>query len=180
MKSKGFCILITFVCILLLLILQSITILGNEDISEVGCAPPEVNTDGLRHPAKVTVVEDEPEKIEYEMYFDESDVIAVAQMLWGEARGCSTDNQIKAVWCVVNRVDDSRFSNTVTGVVSAPGQFYGYSPNNPVWDNLKDVARDVLTRWSLEKQGADVERELPKPYMWFTGNGVENIFREVY
>lgn len=134
--------------------------------------PPEVNTEGL------CVVEvKEPE---YEMYFTEADVIALAQMLYGEARGCTVDNQRKCVWCVLNRVDDARFPDTIIGVVSQPGQFYGYSPYFPVWDNLYAVALDVLTRWSMEKQGAAVTRELPSGYLWFTGNGSENVFRGVY
>lgn len=134
--------------------------------------PPEVDANGL------CIIE--VEEPEYEMYFTEADVTALAQMLYGEARGCTVDNQMKCVWCVLNRVDDARFPNTIIGVVSAPGQFYGYSPNFPVWDNLYAVALDVLTRWSMEKQGANVARELPSGYLWFTGNGSENVFRGVY
>lgn len=134
--------------------------------------PPKVDTKGL------CVVEvKEPE---YEMYFTEADVTALAQMLYGEARGCTVDNQRKCVWCVLNRVDDARFPDTIIGVVSQSGQFYGYSPQFPVWDELRAVARDVLTRWSMEKQGAAVARELPSTHLWFTGTGSENVFRGVY
>jgi len=114
------------------------------------------------------------------MYFTEADVTALARMLYGEARGCTVDNQMKCVWCVLNRVDDPRFPDTIIGAVSAPGQFYGYSPSFPVWDKLYAVALDVLTRWSMEKQGADVARELPDTYCWFTGDGETNHFREGY
>ena len=134
--------------------------------------PPEVDTNGL---CVVEVAEPE-----YEMYFTEADVVAVAKMLWGEARGCTVDNQMKCVWCVLNRVDDARFPDTIQGVLSQPSQFHGYSPDFPVWDELKEVARDVLTRWSMEKQGADVARELPNTYCWFTGFNGSNHFREVY
>lgn len=134
--------------------------------------PPEVDTKGL------CVVEvKEPE---YEMYFTEADVIALAQMLYGEARGCTVDNQRKCVWCVLNRVDDARFPDTIIGVVSQSGQFYGYSPYFPVLDELRAVALDVLTRWSMEKQGADVTRELPSTHLWFTGDGETNYFRGAY
>lgn len=137
--------------------------------------PPERDWGGLK--VQKIVALPEPE---YEMYFTEADIATLAQMLYGEARGCSIDNQMKACWCVLNRVDDSRFPNSIIGVVSASGQFYGYSPNHPVWDNLYEVAEDVLIRWSLEKQGVCVNRELPETYLWFTGNGAENVFREVY
>ncbi len=178
MKTKKSRILFMLVCIFLLTVLSA-AVIREETAIDIYAEAPLINTEGLCHPIKV-VAEEAPSEPQYEMYFDESDVIALAQMLWGEARGCSVDNQMKAVWCVLNRVDDSRFPNTIMGVVSAPYQFHGYSSSFPVWDNLKDVARDVLTRWSLEKQGVCVNRELPKSYLWFTGNGVENIFREAY
>ena len=47
-------------------------------------------------------------------------------------------------------------------------------------DELYNVAFDVLTRWSYEKQGVPVRRELPESFLWFTGNGSENIFREAW
>ena len=141
--------------------------------------PPERDWGGLK--VQQMVAEPEPSaEPEYEMYFSEDDVIAVAKMLWGEARGCVLDNQQKAVWCVLNRVDDPRFPDTIQGVLSQPSQFHGYSPDFPVWDELYAVALDVLTRWSLEKQGVTVERELPNTYLWFTGDGVQNHFREEY
>ena len=140
---------------------------------------PERDWGGLKVQQMVAVPEPSAEP-EYEMYFSEDDVVAMAKMLWGEARGCALDNQQKAVWCVLNRVDDSRFPDTILGVLSQPSQFHGYSPDFPVWDELKEIARDVLTRWSLEKQGVTVERELPNTYLWFTGDGVQNHFREVY
>lgn len=116
----------------------------------------------------------------YEMYFTEDDVAEVAKMLWGEARGCTRDNQIKCAWVVCNRVDDERFPDTIQGVLEQPNQFHGYSPDYPVTDELYNVAFDVLTRWSYEKQGIPVRRELPNTYLWFTGYNGSNHFREEY
>lgn len=167
-------IFIAQVCAVLLALIVMILLALDKGGSKAGAdgVPPDVDTDGL---CVVEVAEPE-----YEMYFTEADVIALAQMLYGEARGCTVDNQMKCVWCVLNRVDDARFPNTIIGVVSQPYQFHGYSPNFPVWDELKEVARDVLTRWSMEKQGADVARELDKNAVFFTGDGTTNWFREVY
>ena len=168
-------IIITLVCfslIALLLIADRYFTVEPEPIPE-----PERDWGGLRAQQMVAVPEPSAEP---EMYFTEDDVIAVAKMLWGEARGCELDNQQKAVWCVLNRVDDSRFPDTIQGVLSQPSQFHGYSPDFPVWDELKDVALDVLTRWSMEKQGADVARELDKNAVFFTGDGIQNWFRSVY
>lgn len=165
-------IIIAQVCAVLLALIVMILLALDSSEADADGVPPEVNTNGL------CVVEvKEPE---YEMYFTEADVTALAQMLYGEARGCTVDNQMKCVWCVLNRVDDPRFPDTIIGAVSAPGQFYGYSPDFPVWDNLYAVALDVLTRWSMEKQGANVARELDGTYLWFTGDGAQNHFRAVY
>ena len=167
-------IIIAQVCAVLLALIVMVLLALDKGGSKADAdgVPPEVDTNGL---CVVEVAEPE-----YEMYFTEADVVALAQMLYGEARGCTVDNQMKCVWCVLNRVDDARFPDSIIGVVSAPGQFHGYSPDFPVWDELKEVARDVLTRWSMEKQGADVARELPNTYLWFTGDGTTNWFREVY
>lgn len=170
-------IIIAQVCAVLLALIMLILLAIDGGVIEADAdgVPPEVDTNGL------CVVEiAEPAEPEYEMYFTEADVIALAQMLYGEARGCTVDNQAKCVWCVLNRVDDSRFPDTIQGVLSQPSQFHGYSPDFPVWDNLYAVARDVLTRWSMEKQGADVARELDKNAVFFTGDGIQNWFRSVY
>lgn len=166
-------ILIAALCFVLIALLLTISA-GTSDEPEP-VSPPERDWGGL----KVQQMAALPEP-EYEMYFTDADVIAVAKMLWGEARGCTRDNQAMAVWCVCNRVDDPRFPDTILGVVAQPSQFYGYSPSFPVTDELYAVALDVLTRWSLEKQGVTVERELPSIYLWFTGDGMQNWFREVY
>ena len=167
-------IFIAQVCAILLALIVMILLALDKGGSKADAdgVPPEVDTNGL---CVVEVAEPE-----YEMYFTEADVTALAQMLYGEARGCTVDNQMKCVWCVLNRVDDVRFPDTIQGVLSQPSQFHGYSPDFPVWDELKEVARDVLTRWSLEKQGVTVERELPNTYLWFTGYNGSNHFREEY
>ena len=166
--------LLCFALIGLLLIADWFFTVEPEPIPE-----PERDWGGLKVQQMVAMPEPSAEP-EYEMFFSEDDVVAMAKMLWGEARGCARDNQAMAVWCVLNRVDDSRFPDTIQGVLSQPSQFHGYSPNFPVWDNLYAVALDVLTRWSMEKKGADVARELDKNAVFFTGDGIQNWFRSVY
>ena len=171
MNDKRLSIILTIICAVLMAIATVYaTVTAAESVPEG--VPPEVNTEGLCvHTTK------EPT---YELYYTQDDVIAVAKMLYGESRGCTVDNQQKAVWCVLNRVDADGFPDTIIGVLSQPNQFHGYSTAFPVWDELTAVAEDVLTRWSLEKQGVAVNRELPKSYLYFTGTGRENIFREAY
>ena len=168
MNDKRLSIILTIICAVLMAIATVYAVLTAAESVPEG-VPPEVNTEGLCVHEPV-----------YKMYFTDADVVEVAKMLYGESRGCSIDNQQKAVWCVLNRVDDERYPDSIIEVLSQSGQFHGYSPNHPVWDELTAVAEDVLTRWSLEKQGVAVNRELPKSFLYFTGTGRENIFREVY
>lgn len=168
MNDKRLSIILTIICAVLMAIATVYAVLTAAESVPEG-VPPEVNTEGLCVHEPV-----------YKMYFTDADVVAVAKMLYGESRGCSIDNQQKAVWCVLNRVDDERYPDSIIEVLSQSGQFHGYNPNHPVWAELTAVAEDVLTRWSLEKQGVAVNRELPKSYLYFTGTGSENIFREAY
>lgn len=164
-------IFIAQICMVLLALLLLIALAKNGGVLAEDHTPT-VNADGLCEPETVTVTA-------IKAYTDD-DATALAQMLYGEARGCTVLNQQQCVWCVLNRVEDERFPDSVIGVVSQPGQFYGYSAGFPVLDELKAVAVDVLERWSAEKQGIAVERELDRDMLWFTGNGVENVFRREY
>lgn len=117
----------------------------------------------------------------YNVVINENEVIALAKMAWGEARGCSDMEVAATMWCVLNRVDN--WGGTVISVVTAPNQFSGYNPWCPVEDRFYNLAVDVLTRWQKEKQGASAEevgRVLPKDYVYFFGDGVHNHFRNAY
>ena len=179
MKFREFITAFTFIVLLALLLCIVYARATWEDEATPSPAPTVTAEETVEPEQSEAPVQSEP-PVYYEMYFTEDDVAEVAKMLWGEARGCTRDNQIKCAWIVCNRVDDGRFPVTIQGVLSQPNQFHGYDPSYPVTDELYSVAFDVLTRWSYEKQGIPVRRELPNTYLWFTGNGVENIFREVY
>lgn len=108
------------------------------------------------------------------------DVEAIARTLYGECRGAETVAEQEAVaWVILNRVD-AGYADTVLGVVSAPGQFAGYSPEHPLWPELVEVARRVLTMHHREQLGESVARVLPREYLWFSGDGVKNTFRDQY
>ena len=128
-----------------------------------------------------TVVADKPSETpaaaaEYEP--DAAEVEALARMLYGEARGIASDMEKAAcVWCVLNRVDDPRFPNTVMEVLEAPYQFSGYKADYPVIPELAEIAADVLTRYQAERDGdTGAGRVLPVEYVFFTGDGKHNHF----
>ena len=179
MKFREFITAFTFIILLALLLCIVYARATWEGEAPSSPAPTVAAEETVETEQPKAPVQSEP-PVYYEMYFTEDDVAAMTKMLWGEARGCTRDNQIKCAWVVCNRVDDARFPDTIQGVLSQPSQFHGYDPTYPVTDELYSVAFDVLTRWSYEKQGIPVRRELASSFLWFTGNGRENIFREVY
>lgn len=108
------------------------------------------------------------------------DVEAIARTLYGECRGVESEAEKEAVaWVILNRLD-AGYADTVLGVVSAPGQFTGYSPEHPLWPELVEVARRVLTLHHREQLGESVARVLGPEYLWFSGDGVRNWFRDSY
>ena len=123
------------------------------------------------------------------LYSDE-DAIALAKLTYGEARGVpdlkingrviSTRAQQAAVmWTVLNRVD-AGYEESILEVITAKGQFHGYSEEHPVEEELLELAYDVLDRWNEERHGETIVRELPAGYLWFHGDGTWNWFRDAY
>ena len=119
-------------------------------------------------------------------YNEDTEYLAVmlAQTVYGEFRGgWSQTEQAMVIWTVLNRVDAGMYSS-VYAALTAPWQF-AYSPYAPTVDDygrdITALARDVLYRWSLEKQGqTDVGRVLPRGYCWYSGDGSHNYFRCTY
>lgn len=119
----------------------------------------------------------EKEQIEH----DREELEMIAKLVYGEARGCSKTEQAAVIWCVLNRVDDDRFPDNITDVITQKNQFSGYNENNPVYEEYVELANDVMERHQFEKIAVgEVGRILPKEYMWFRGNGIVNTFRDAY
>ena len=142
------------------------------------CTPPSVDWGGIN---EVEVIEPMEAKT-----WTEADAIALAQTAWGEARGCRTAEQAAVMWCILNRCD--AWGGSPAYQCGRSGQFYGYSAFNPVTDELYRLAVDVLVRWEKEKELAAAGsglaklsgRVLPRDYLWFSGDGVQNWFRNAY
>lgn len=122
---------------------------------------------------------------EYEKLYSESDIEIAAKIILKEAEsvkdncGVSGDcHRAAVIWCILNRVDAGY--GDFEEVATAPNQF-AYYPNTRIVKEFYELAEDVLDRWSQEKAGIkDVGRVLPQDYLWFSGNGKVNIFRNKY
>ena len=110
--------------------------------------------------------------------FTEEELEMVAKTVWGEARGCSNIQQEAVAWCILNRVDDGRFPDSIVGVITQPWQFCGYDEGNPVDEDIYEAVRKVLLVWATEEMmpAFGRERVLPREYVYFTGDGYENIY----
>lgn len=127
---------------------------------------------------KVNVTVETRERIDALVASYEEEIVMLAKVVYREARGLDRTHVAAVAWCVLNRVD--YYDSTITSMVTAPGQF-AWKANTPVHDYYYDLAKDVVTRWLLEKEGcADVGRVLPKEYRYFFGYKGLNYFRKTW
>ena len=113
----------------------------------------------------------------------ETAAVMAAKVIYGESRGIySITEQACIVWTICNRVDAGY--GDIASVITQPYQF-AYNKNYPTVDDygrdLVELSRDVLMRWQREKNGeSEVGRVLPQGYLWYSGNGRHNYFRNNY
>lgn len=101
-----------------------------------------------------------------------------ALMAWGEYSGTDYAQRTAPIWCACNRAD--AWGQTLEEVMHSDA-FHGLLTEREVPAEWYDLARETLARWELEKAGyIDVGRTLPSEYLYFSGNGVVNVYRTEY
>ena len=111
--------------------------------------------------------------------YSSDEVTLTAQAVWGEARGCSRDEQKLVIWCICNRAD--AFNQSIEEVITAPYQFAGYSPSNPVEPEIVEVVEEVFQAWSRGEEALVLPPySTTSNYKFFGGDGEHNWFREEY
>ena len=107
----------------------------------------------------------------------EEELTILAKIVYREARGIPDKaHQAAVIWCILNRVDDGYWGDTIAEVATYPHAF-AWVPNTPVEQAFLLLAADVCERWNLEKaRASEVGRVLPKEYLYFTGYGGLNHF----
>lgn len=111
----------------------------------------------------------------------DKEINMIAQTIWGEARGLSTIEQSMVVWCILNRVDDGYWGDSVAEVITYPNQFHGYHKSYPIEEEFVALARDVVTRWQMEKYcTGNIGRTLPSKYLYFNAKNGHNVFKTNY
>lgn len=71
---------------------------------------------------------------------------SLARVLYG-VKDNSTADLKTYCWCVFNRVDNPAYPNTMEEVIAQPKQWMRYSEDNPVLDNLYQIAREQIQLW---------------------------------
>lgn len=154
----------------------------NDNIS-VAIPAPQIDNTNIPEPVAHVLEPDEAtENVAEVMYYTEEEVVMLAKLLQRECGGVkSVTEQACVAWTVCNRVNSDEFDgDTVAEVVTARHQF-AYYYDTPIYDNLYELALDVLTRWNAELNGEEsVGRVLPREYTYFTGDGKHNYFRDTY
>jgi hypothetical protein len=114
-------------------------------------------------------------------YKDSKEIDMLAKLIYREARGVPGNTEKAAVvWCVLNRVDDRHYPQSIAKVITQRHQF-AWRNNTPVRQEFKNLALDVVIRWELERRGyVNVGRVLPKGYIFFGGKNGHNRFRNKY
>lgn len=78
-----------------------------------------------------------------------NDLECLAKNIYFEARGESLDGQLAVGHVTLNRVEDSRWPNTICGVVYQPSQF-SWTRNSPrvheseAWEIAEEMAKEAI------------------------------------
>lgn len=125
-----------------------------------------------------TLEQPEPTIQSEEPQIQEADIIDIAKVLYGYRY--NSDRDLEGIaWVVLNRVDNQaefRHLSTVSDVVNQPSQWMGYDKNNPVLENLYDIAERVLYKYEN-----DGKRLFGREYLYFEWNSEYIVFKtELY
>lgn len=99
----------------------------------------------------------------------------VARVMYGMARNHASQHQQTVVWCVLNRVDDSRFPDSIIEVCRQSQQWVGYSEDNPVLEDMYQTAYRMITEW---RNGA--HRPMDTSYVFAERTADSIILRNTY
>ncbi|MCL6457618.1 MAG: spore cortex-lytic enzyme [Gorillibacterium sp.] len=73
----------------------------------------------------------------------ENDITMMSNAVYGESRGEPYRGQVAVAAVILNRVDDARFPNTVSGVIFQPGAFTAVA-DGQIWLTPNETARKAV------------------------------------
>lgn len=99
----------------------------------------------------------------------------IAKVLYGTAANHADSDKRAVVWCILNRVEHHSHPDTVVEVCEQPKQWMGYSVNNPVLQDLYDIALTELKIWH---NGG--HRPINNSYVFLTWSSSEILLRDTF
>ena len=147
-----------------------------------------INPKPAEIPELPAVPEPEPTPVEgtpiIKQWYTEEDIKIATNVLWHEARGIKRGVELACVvYTACNRVDAGY--GTLREVLTTKHQFAYVTgariPNDATYQRCYEIVVDVLYNWNIEKNGGEnPSRCLPQGYLWFSGSGGHNWFRNRY
>lgn len=98
----------------------------------------------------------------------------IAKVIYGTARTHEDSDKKAVVWCILNRVEHHSHPNTIAGVCEQPKQWMGYSSDNPVLDDIYDLALTELKTWYSG------HRPMSNEYIYLSWSSKEILLRDTF
>ena len=99
----------------------------------------------------------------------------IAKVIYGTARNHADSDKKAVVWCILNRVEHHSHPNTIAEVCEQPKQWMGYSDENPVLEDIYDLALAELKTWH---NGG--HRPMSNDYIYLTWSSKEILLRDTF
>ena len=108
---------------------------GNQTLEAIGIVPSKSTSGGAASSKNIT---------------NDNDVVLIARLINGEARGEPYEGQVAVGATILNRTRDARFPSTIAGVIYQPGAFTAIVDgqiNAKIEPSSTRAARDALNGW---------------------------------
>ena len=99
----------------------------------------------------------------------------IAKVIYGTARDHADSDKKAVVWCILNRVENHSHPNNVEEVCEQPKQWMGYSIDNPVLDDLYELALAELKIWY-----SGGHRPMSNDYIYLSWSSKEILLRDTF
>ena len=99
----------------------------------------------------------------------------IAKVIYGTARNHSDSDKKAVVWCILNRVEHHSHPDTIAEVCEQPKQWMGYSDENPVLEDIYNLALTELKTWH---NGG--HRPMSNDYIYLSWSSKEIILRDTF
>ena len=108
-------------------------------------------------------------------HYSPHELTLLAKTVWGEARGCTPEEQRLVVWTVLQRVGADGYGDTIEDVVKDPRQFGGYKNSNPVEPEIYALCEAEAEKWARGEMPPTLEPYATAlPYYFFDGRRGED------